>query len=332
MQERKAPLLILAGPTAVGKSELSLRLARELSGECISADSMQVYRTLDIGTAKMTEAERQGVRHHLIDVIAPEENYDVKEFQHMGRQAVRETLQNGHLPILVGGTGFYIQALLYGIDFTEERGDGEIREALEKAAETEAGRRGLYEKLQQTDPLSAERIHSRNIKRIIRALEFYEIHHMPISLHNDAEKKREACYDAQFFVLSDEREALYERINRRVDAMMAGGLLEEAERLYRSGIDRGATSMQGIGYRELFRYFDGACSLPEAVEAIKKNSRNYAKRQFTWFRREESAIWVHLPDFSYDKEKISSWITEKCMKHWGLTEASFGTASQSLTP
>lgn len=314
----KKPLLILAGPTAVGKTAVSVELAKRLSGECISADSVQVYRGLDIGSAKVTTEEMQGIPHHLIDVLEPKEHYDAVRFQAMAEEAVSGIYERKHLPILVGGTGFYIQALLYGIGFSKEPEEqGEIRARLEKEAVAPGGAERLYAQLKDIDPKSTEKIHAHNLRRIIRALEYYELHGSPISLHNEEERQKAPVYDAAFFVLTDDRECLYERINSRVDKMMEQGLLRETEELYEQGFRSQDSVMQGIGYREMLSYLEGKYSLKDAAELIKKNSRNYAKRQLTWFRRERNVNWVDISEFNYKKDKIVQWITEKCMEIWG---------------
>ncbi len=314
----KRPLLILAGPTAVGKTSVSVELAKELNGECISADSVQVYRGLDIGSAKVTEAERQGIPHHLIDVIDPAVNYDVSLFQKMAAEAIEKVYAKDKLPILVGGTGFYIQALLYGIDFSEEPDERqqEIRQQLEREAAEEGGPDRLYARLQAVDPASTEKIHAHNVRRVIRALEYYTLHGRPISQHNEEERQRPPVYDAAFFVLTDDREKLYARIDSRVDSMMSAGLLEEVKWLRDLGLSPDHTSMQGIGYKEMLQYLNGECSLPEAAEAIKKHSRNYAKRQLTWFRREAAAEWIDISKFNYEKDEIVKWIIRKCTARW----------------
>ncbi len=314
----KRPLLILAGPTAVGKTSVSVELAKELNGECISADSVQVYRGLDIGSAKVTEAERQGIPHHLIDVIDPAVNYDVSLFQKMAAEAIEKVYAKDKLPILVGGTGFYIQALLYGIDFSEEPDERqqEIRQQLEREAAEEGGPDRLYARLQAVDPASTEKIHAHNVRRVIRALEYHTLHGRPISRHNEEERQRPPVYDAAFFVLTDDREKLYARIDSRVDSMMSAGLLEEVKWLRDLGLSPDHTSMQGIGYKEMLQYLNGECSLPEAAEAIKKHSRNYAKRQLTWFRREAAAEWIDISKFNYEKDEIVKWIIRKCTARW----------------
>lgn len=310
----KKPLIIIAGPTAVGKTAVSVQLAKMIGGEIVSADSVQVYRGLDIGSAKVTAEEMEGVPHHLIDVMQPEERYDVARFQQMAAQAVQEIQERGHIPILCGGTGFYIQALLYDISFSEEEaGQSEIRQALEKEAALEGGAARLYERLRQCDPVSCEIIHQNNHKRVIRALEYFMLHGTPISKHNAKEREKLPCYDASFFVLTDERERLYQRIDQRVEQMFSQGLVKEVQGLKDRGLTLQNTAMQGIGYKETAAYLDGSCTLEEAKELIKKNSRNYAKRQLTWFRREKQVIWVDISKFNYDKEEIAQWLMKQSM-------------------
>lgn len=299
--EQKPHLLVIAGPTAVGKSAIAIALAKRLGGEVISADSMQVYKGMDIGSAKVTQAEMEGVPHHLIDVMDPHEDYNVVRFQQMAREAASDILSRGKLPILCGGTGFYIQAFLYDIDFTEEppaaqRARAALEQALWQKAETEAGRAALHAELTEKDPEAALAIPEANVKRVIRALVFYALHGTRISEHNRQQEARKLVaspYDFRFFVLTDDRAALYARIDRRVDLMMENGLLNEVKALREAGVARSSTAMQGIGYRELCAYLDGECTLMEAQNQIKQNSRHYAKRQLTWFRREQKVCWIN---------------------------------------
>lgn len=316
--EKKPPLIIIAGPTAVGKTAVSIGLAERIGGEIVSADSVQVYRTLDIGSAKVTKEEMRGIPHHLIDVLEPEENYDVQRFQEMAEEAVRGIQERGHYPIIAGGTGFYIQSLLYGIHFQSEDTDQQkaIRERLTKEAETEAGREAMFLRLKETDPASAAWIHPNNVCRVIRALEFHALHGYPISQHNAEEARREPVFDTLFFVLNDDRESLNSRINARVDGMVRDGLVEEARRLYERNLPKDSTALKGIGYRELIEAFEGKVSPETAIENIKKDSRSYAKRQITWFKRYPDAVWVNIRDYNYEKESIIRWITEQCTEHF----------------
>ena len=287
----KRPLIILAGPTAVGKTAASIRLAKAIGAEIISADSMQVYRHMDIGSAKIRQEEMEGVPHYLIDVLEPEEEFNVVRFQQMAKAAAEEIYAKGKIPLVAGGTGFYIQALLYDIDFTENDGDTSYRRSLEKTSE-EKGGEYLHAILREADPKAAEQIHPHNIKRMIRALEFHHQTGGKISEHNEAEREKSSPYDFAYFVLTDERSRLYERIDRRVDKMMEEGLLEEVRYLKERGVKRGSTAMQGLGYKELYAYLDGECTLEEAVRIIKRDTRHFAKRQLTWFKRERDVIWA----------------------------------------
>ena len=287
----KRPLIILAGPTAVGKTAASIRLAKAIGAEIISADSMQVYRHMDIGSAKIRQEEMEGVPHYLIDVLEPEEEFNVVRFQQMAKAAAEEIYAKGKIPLVAGGTGFYIQALLYDIDFTENDGDTSYRRSLEKTAE-EKGGEYLHAILREADPKAAEQIHPHNIKRMIRALEFHHQTGGKISEHNEAEREKSSPYDFAYFVLTDERSRLYERIDRRVDMMMEEGLLEEVLYLKERGVKRESTAMQGLGYKELYAYLDGECTLEEAVCIIKRDTRHFAKRQLTWFKRERDVIWA----------------------------------------
>ncbi len=284
-------LVVLTGPTAVGKTSLSINLAKVINGEIISADCMQVYKNMDIGTAKITPEEMEGVKHHLIDVIEPTEEFHVVKFKEMVLNAMDDIYSRGKIPIICGGTGFYIQAILYDIQFTDNDIDKLFRENLEKFAD-EYGNEKLHERLQEIDPESAETIPAANRKRVIRAIEYYEQTNEKFSVHNAKERQRKSPYNFAYFVLNDDRQLLYNRIDKRVDAMIDAGLVEEVQNLVTSGVTKGMTSMDGIGYKEILRSMDGELSLRDAIELIKKNSRNYAKRQLTWFRREKEVIWL----------------------------------------
>ena len=306
--KQKRPLIILTGPTAVGKSALSIQLARAIHGQMISADSMQVYRKMDIGTAKITPEEMQGIPHYLINVLEPQEEFNVVRFQKMAKEALEKIYHAGAVPIVVGGTGFYIQALLYDIAFEQTgppavdtspggEGDGETdaetvyRQNLQQLARKQ-GAKYLHEKLRQVDPVSADAIHPNNIKRVIRALEFYHQTGTCISAHNEEQRKRESPYQFLYFVLTDDRQTLYERIDRRIDTMIERGLVDDVRRLQMSGCTSSMVSMQGLGYKEILNYLEGNCSLEEAVYILKRDTRHFAKRQLTWFRRERDVIWL----------------------------------------
>ena len=284
-------LVILTGPTAVGKTSLSINLAKAINGEIISADSMKIYKGMDIGTAKIMPEEMDGVTHHLIDVIDPTEDFHVVRFKEMVEAAIEEIYAKGKVPIICGGTGFYIQAILYDIDFTENEIDKSYRESLEKYA-AEFGQEALHDKLKAIDPESAESIPAANVKRVIRAIEYYEQTGEKFSVHNATQKEKNSPYNFAYFVLNDDRQLLYNRIDARVDKMIDEGLVDEVKSLVAKGVKKGMTAMDGIGYKELLDYLDGNGSLEDAVELIKKKSRNYAKRQLTWFRREKEVIWL----------------------------------------
>ena len=306
----KKPLIIITGPTASGKTALSVELAKKVGGEIISADSMQVYRHMDIGSAKVTKEEMDGVRHHLIDVLDPWDEFNVVVFQRLAKQAMEEIYAAGHIPIIAGGTGFYIQALVNDIDFTENDSDTGYREELECLA-AEKGASCLHDMLKEVDPESAEAIHENNVKRVIRALEFYKKTGTKISEHNEAERQKESPYNFAYYVLNMDRERLYQRIDLRVDLMMKNGLLAEVEKLKEMGCTRDMVSMQGLGYKEILAYLNGTSTLEEAIYIIKRESRHFAKRQLTWFRREKDVIWLNKPDFDYDEEKILSYMLDR---------------------
>ena len=304
----RKPLIILAGPTAVGKTSLSIRLAKETGGEIISADSMQVYRHMDIGSAKITKEEMGGVPHYLVDVLEPEEEFNVVRFQQMAKEAAERIWKKGKIPLVVGGTGFYIQALLYDIDFTENDGDESYRRQLEQKASDEEGASELYEMLKTVDPKAAQEIHPRNIKRVIRALEFYHQTGKKISEHNETQRQKESPYHYAYFVLTDERSRLYERIDQRVDLMMEEGLLDEVCYLKERGVRKDSTAMQGLGYKELYEYLEGRYPLDEAVRIIKRDTRHFAKRQLTWFKRERDVIWADKSVIGQEEEKIADYM------------------------
>ncbi|MBQ7600996.1 MAG: tRNA (adenosine(37)-N6)-dimethylallyltransferase MiaA [Lachnospiraceae bacterium] len=287
------PVIVIAGPTAVGKTAASVRLAEWIGGEIVSADSMQVYRGMDIGSAKASLAERRGIPHHLLDIVDPSENFSVARYQKYAYEALQDIQSRGKIPILVGGTGFYIQAVLYGIDFTEEDNDPLYRAYLYRIAEEE-GPDALYRMLLETDPESALSIPSHNVKRVARALEFYHDTGLRMSEHNARQRMKESPFDYRYFVLYTERSRLYERIGVRVDEMLEKGLLSEVKGLRERGMTEDMTSMHAIGYRQLFAYLDGRNSYDEAVENIKRETRRYAKRQLTWFRREKNARFVDV--------------------------------------
>lgn len=299
----KKPLVILTGPTAVGKTKASIGLAKAIGGEIISADSMQVYKQMDIGSAKIKPSEMEGVPHYLVDVLEPDEEFHVVLFQQMAKQAIQKIYEKGKIPILVGGTGFYIQAVLYDIDFSENEKDTSYREELEKLAQTK-GAEYLHDLLREVDEKSAQDIHANNVKRVIRALEYFHQTGEKISEHNEEQRKKVSPYNFSYFVLNDERAHLYERINLRVDQMINEGLVSEVQSLKEKGYTRDMVSMQGLGYKEMLDYLDNKCSLEEAVEIIKRDTRHFAKRQITWFKRESDVTWIDKKEYEYNEERI----------------------------
>lgn len=300
---KKKPMVILTGPTAVGKTALSIELAKKINGAIISADSMQVYKYMDIGSAKIMPEEMQGIKHYLVDELLPSDEFHIVRFQEMAKAALEEIYSDGKIPIVVGGTGFYIQGLLYDIDFSKQDADYEYRMELENFAK-EHGADALHERLKTIDPASYDTIHANNVKRVIRALEYYHLSGKPISEHNEMERKKESPYNFAYFVLNDERKKLYDRIEKRIDLMMEQGLLDEVTHLKQMGCHREMVSMQGLGYKEILSYLDGECSLEEAVALLKKETRHFAKRQLTWFRRERDVIWMDKSTYVYDERMI----------------------------
>lgn len=299
----KKPLAILTGPTAVGKTKASIGLAKAIGGEIISADSMQVYKQMDIGSAKIKPSEMDGIPHYLVDILEPDEEFHVVLFQQMAKQAIQKIYEKGKIPILVGGTGFYIQAVLYDIDFSANEKDTSYREKLEKLAQTK-GAEYLHDRLREVDEKSAQDIHANNVKRVIRALEYFHQTGEKISEHNEEQRKKVSPYNFSYFVLNDERAHLYEKINLRVDQMINEGLVREVQSLKEKGYTRDMVSMQGLGYKEMLDYLDNKCSLEEAVEIIKRDTRHFAKRQITWFKRESDVTWIDKKEYDYNEERI----------------------------
>jgi len=293
----KNKLIIVAGPTAVGKTELSINLAKKLNGEIISADSMQIYKHMDIGSAKISKEEMDGIPHHMIDIIEPSLKFSASDFKDLAKEATNDILKRGKQPIVAGGTGLYINALTCNMDFTEAESDEEYREYLNNLAEAK-GNEYIHNLLKDIDNISFNEIHYNNRKRVIRALEVYKLTNKPFSSYNSGKEFYNGDYEVKYYVLNMDRKKLYNRINKRVDIMMEKGLLEECIKLREMGYTSSIQSMQGIGYKEIFYYLDGKISLEEAVELIKKGTRNYAKRQLTWFRRDPRAIFL-------DKDKYS---------------------------
>ncbi len=305
----RKPLLILTGPTAVGKTQLSIRLACAVNGEIVSADSMQVYRYMDIGSAKAGHEQMRQVPHHLVDVLDPSEEFHVVRWLGMAKEACADIWERGRVPVVTGGTAFYIQALLYDIDFTENDADTELRSAMEKEAALDGGA-SLYERLKEVDPDSSAAIHPHNVKRVIRALEFYEKTGTAISAHNAEQRQKKSPYAFLYAVLTRDRNELYQRIDRRVDQMLSDGLVGEVSRLKEMGCTRDMVSMQGLGYKEILSYLDGEISLDEAARLIRRDTRHYAKRQMTWFRHEKDAVFFSMDGKTEDEvldEILAAW-------------------------
>lgn len=299
------PLIILTGPTAVGKTETSLRLAGACNGEIISADSMQVYRHMDIGTAKIKPEQMQGIPHYMIDEWEPDEDFNVFLFQKKVKEYIKDIHRRGKVPILTGGTGFYIQAVLYDIDFAAEEEDDTYRKSLEQEVQ-EKGKHILHEKLAEIDPESAEIIHENNVKRVIRALEYYHFTGQKISSHNAEQKKKKSPYNFLYIVLNTERKRLYERIDKRVELMMEEGLADEVAGLLSQGYGRNLVSMQGLGYKEIAAALQGECTMEEAVYKVKRDTRHFAKRQLTWFRREKEVTMLLKESFASTEEMVQT--------------------------
>ncbi len=304
---KNRPLIIISGATAVGKTELSIRLAQLINGEIISADSMQVYKNFNIGTAKASAMEMKGVKHYLIDELDADEEFNVYEFKIRAEKYINKILSDGKIPIIVGGTGFYIQSVLYGIDFSEEESDTEYRQQLESIAK-EKGNAFLHDMLQQVDPKAAEKIHENDIKRVTRALDYYHENGHPISEHNYIQQQKEAIYNYAYFVLNRDRQTIYDRINRRVDVMISDGLIDEVKGLIAGGISPDALAMQGLGYKETVRYINGEITLEELSELIKLGTRHFAKRQITWFKREKDTEWLNYEDYADTDEMLHKMI------------------------
>lgn len=299
--EEKKKLIILTGPTAVGKTKLSIETARMLNAEIISADSMQVYKYMDIGTAKITKEEMEDITHYMVDELEPDEEFNVVVFKRLALKYMDEIYKKGKIPLIVGGTGFYIQALLYDIDFTENDDDGgNIRAELEELGRLK-GNEYLHNELAKVDKESAEEIHPNNIKKVIRALEYYKLTGQKISEHNKEQRQKESPYNFLYLVLNDDRQVLYDRIDKRIDIMIKDGLIDEVKYLKEKGYTKDLVSMQGLGYKEILDYLDGSSTLDEAIYILKRDTRHFAKRQLTWFRREKITTWIDKSKFENDE-------------------------------
>jgi len=306
----KHKLIILTGPTAVGKSELAVKFAKRINAEIISADSMQVYRKMDIGTAKLAREEMGGINHYLIDELDPDEEFNVAIFQKLAKKYIETIYQKQKIPMIVGGTGFYIQSVLYDINFEETEQNKEYRKELEDLA-SEKGVAFLHNRLREIDSCAAEQIHENNVKRVIRALEYYYLTNNKISEHNITEHAKESPYDFCYFVLNDNRDLLYDRIDRRVDKMIDTGLIDEVSKLMEAGYTKDMISMQGLGYKEIITYLSGECTFEEAICILKRDTRHFAKRQLTWFRRERDVIWIDKGEAGYDDDVIINIMLEQ---------------------
>lgn len=293
----KLPLVVIVGPTAVGKTEVGIRLAGKIGGEVISGDSMQVYKYMDIGTAKPTEQEMAGVPHHLIDVISPGEEFNVAKFQELVERSIQLIVNKGKIPILVGGTGLYVRSVIDEYDFTPPGGDNSLRLSMLKIA-GEKGNEYLVEVLEKVDPAAAKRIHRNDTRRLIRALEVYQTLGRPISDFQYVSGTAQLKYNLAYFGLSMNRQKLYEKIEKRVDIMIEKGLVHEVSGLLEMGYGPEKTSMQALGYKEILYYFGGLCTLAEAVLLIKRNSRRFAKRQMTWFKRDNRISWYDVENYN----------------------------------
>ena len=291
----KIPVAVIAGPTGVGKTALSIQTAKLLDAEIISADSMQIYKQMDIGTAKVTKDEMDGVPHHLIDIASPDVNFSVCDFVEKCKAAVLDITSRGKLPLIAGGTGLYIDSFLRDIDFTDTEVDSVYRQQLENTA-AQKGNEYLHGELKKVDPESARTIHPNNVKRVIRALEFYKSTGFAISKHNELSKQKESPYKYCYICLVRDRGELYERIDKRVDIMLQSGLVDETKALLEGGLSPESTAMQAIGYKEIIPYITGDMSFDEAVENLKRSSRRYAKRQLTWFGNRKDITYVNLSE------------------------------------
>ena len=287
----KDKVIVIVGPTASGKTGLSIELAKRIGGEIISADSMQIYKDMNIGTAKVTEEEKEGINHYLIDIISPEERYTVSNFKKDAEKAIEEILAKGKTPIVVGGTGLYVNSLIYGIEYQEMEYDEEYRDMLMKKAETEMGLKEIYEEALRIDPEAMKKIFPSDKKRIVRVLEIYKATGKTKTEQEILSRKNGVKYDYRVFGIERDREELYERINKRVDIMIEQGLVDEVKYIYNK-YKKFPTAMQGLGYKEVIWYLENKITYDEMIELIKKETRRYAKRQLTWFRKTENIVWL----------------------------------------
>lgn len=291
---QKEKVIVICGPTASGKTALSIELAKKINGEIISSDSMQIYKDMDIGTAKPTAEEMQGIKHYLIDFVSPDERYSVADYKKDAKKAIKEIIQKGKTPIIVGGTGLYVDSLIYEIEYQNIEFDEEYRKNLEKQVE-EKGLEELYKKAQEIDSEAIKKISKNDKKRILRILEIYHATGKNKTEQEKLSRKKEVEYDYLVYALDWEREKLYERINKRVDIMIEQGLIEEVKKIYEK-YDKFPTAMQGLGYKEVVEYLEKQITKEEMIEKIKQETRRYAKRQLTWFRKNKQTIWLNAQD------------------------------------
>lgn len=310
------PVIVLAGPTASGKTALSIELAKLINGSIVSADSMQLYKYMDIGTAKPDAEEMAGIKHYMIDEVYPDENFSVAKYREMALGYISRIIEENRRPIVAGGTGLYINSLIYNINFTETYCDSGLREQLKNEAK-EKGNKYLYEKLLAIDPQAAERIHENDVKRVIRAIEVFKHTNRPISEHSRLSRLELPPYNYIVFGLNWDRQKLYERIDKRVDRMMNKGLIDEVKELLKLGYGKGNTAMQGIGYKEIINYLKGMCTLEETLYIIKRDTRRYAKRQLTWFRKIEKIKWIDVNENS-DMKELAEKIIKECIASYGI--------------
>ncbi len=310
------PVIVIVGPTASGKTGLSIELAKLINGNIVSADSMQIYRHMDIGTAKPDAKEQSGIRHYMVDEVDPDENFSVAKYRELALGYISRIIMDGLHPIVAGGTGLYVNSLLYNINFSETICDEELRENL-KAEANAKGNRFLYERLVAVDPEAAAKIHENDVKRVIRAIEVFTHTRTTISEHARQSRLEPPPYQYVVFGLNWDRSRLYERIDERIDRMLQNGLVEEVQRLIDMGYDKGTTSMQGIGYKEILNYLKGGSSLEETVAVLKLNTRHYAKRQLTWFRRIDGITWLDVDD-NTDLSVTAQKIIHECIATYGI--------------
>lgn len=297
----KPRLIVIGGPTASGKSAAAVRLCQRIGGEVVSSDSMQIYRLMDIGTAKPTHQEMGGIPHHLLSIADPDEKYSAAAYRELANKAIHSIYEKGLQPVVCGGTGLYIDALTKPMSFAENTGNEALRAELTALSQTESGKIRLHEMLREIDPESAQRLHVNDVRRVIRAIEVYRMTGRTITEQAKLDRQREGDYSVIMFALNWEREVLYDRINRRVDEMVRQGLIEEVEMLLKNGLTEGTTAMQALGYKEIVQALKGSITMEEAIDAIKQGSRHYAKRQLTWFRRDERVQWIDAADKTLDQ-------------------------------